>query len=183
MARSATIFKITLHIADIDRHYYDELNLTVARHPSETDERMMVRVLAFALHGQTGLQFSKGLSSDDQPDIWLKNLSGDIDLWIDVGLIDARRIRKACHRAGRVYIYSYGGHSAQLWWQQNADKLARFDNLTVIDLAKDSSTALAQMARRNMELQCTIDDGEICISDAEHSFYVQHHTLYSGKTQ
>lgn len=183
MALSATILKATLNIADISRHYYQELNLTIAQHPSETTERVMVRLLAYALHAQTQLQFTKGLSNDDEPDIWLKSLSGDIELWIDVGSIDAKRIGKACGRAAEVVIYCYGGHSTELWWQQNAQKLARYNNLTVIDLNRDNTRALAHMAQRNMELQCTIDDGQICLSDATQSIYVEYQVLCSSNTK
>lgn len=177
MAQNATIYKATLNVANIGQHYYDTLNLTIARHPSETEERMMVRLLAYALHAGPDLQFSKGLSTDYEPDLWLKSLTGEIELWIDVGLPDEGRIRKACNRAGQVFIYSYGGRSAQLWWRQNADKLARFNNLAVTDLAPVSTAALAGMARRNMELQCTIDDNEICLSDTGQTVYIEHQAL------
>jgi uncharacterized protein YaeQ len=179
MARKATICKAKLHIADISRHYYDDLSLTIAQHPSETDTRMMVRLLAFALHAYPGLAFTRGLSTDDEADIWLKNLSGDIELWIDVGQIDGKRIRKACHRAREVWIYSYGGRSAQLWWQQTAAALECHQNLTVVDLDATSTRAMAQMARRNMTLQCTIDNNEIYLSDGEQGIYVQQHTIYN----
>lgn len=177
MAQKATIYKAALNVANISQHYYDTLNLTIARHPSETEERMMVRLLAYALHAGPDLQFSKGLSTDNEPDLWLKNLAGDIELWIDVGLPDESRIRKASNRAGQVFIYCYGGRGAQLWWRQNAAKLARFSNLAVTDLAPESTAALAGMARRNMELQCTIDDSAICLSDTEQTVYIDHQPL------
>ena len=105
MALSATIFKIDLNIADMDRNYYADHRLVIARHPSETDERMMVRVLAFACHASDSLQFTRGLSSDeDEPDIWDKDLTGNIETWIDVGQPDPKRVRKACGRARQVFI-------------------------------------------------------------------------------
>jgi uncharacterized protein YaeQ len=178
MARNATICKALLHIADINRHYYEDIPLTIAQHPSETQQRMMIRLLAYALHAQPELVFCKGISTDDEPDLWQKNLNGTIELWIDVGLPDESRIRKACNRAAQVCVYTYGGRAAQLWWQQNADKLTRHDNLAIIDLAESSTNALANMAQRNMELQCTIDGDEICLSDATQTLYIEHQLLY-----
>src|SRR5487761_2687911 len=123
MTQKSTVFKVDLHIADLDRHYYHDHALTLARHPSETDERMMVRLLAFALHAHEALSFANGLSTDDEPDLWQKDLTGAIELWIDVGLPEERAIRKACGRAGQVCIYSYGGRAAVIWWEQCRSKL------------------------------------------------------------
>jgi len=97
--------------------YYQDHALTIARHPSETEERMMVRLLAFALNADGTLVFGAGLSADDEPDLWCKELTGNIQTWIDVGLPDEKRIRKACGRADSVFVYSYGGRAAQLWWE------------------------------------------------------------------
>lgn len=165
MALKATIFKADLNIADMDRHYYHDHALTIAQHPSENDERMMVRLLAFALHAHEDLAFGRGLSTEDEPDLWHKDLTGAIELWIDVGLPDERRIRKACGRAKQVVIYSYGGRGADLWWEQNHSKLERVNNLSVSNLPADTSLALAKLARRTMQLQCTIQDGQIWIAD------------------
>ena len=165
MALKATIFKAELQIADIDRHYYQNHALTIAQHPSETDERMMVRLLAFALHAHEALAFGKGLSTEDEPDLWQKDLTGAIDLWIDVGLPDEKRLRKACGRAKQVFIYSYGGRNANLWWDQNRNKLEQSKNLTVINLPPATTQALAKLAQRTMHLQCTIQDGEVWLAD------------------
>jgi uncharacterized protein YaeQ len=165
MALKATICKATLQIADMDRNYYHDHVLTIARHPSETDERMMVRVLAFALHAGDALSFGKGLSTDDEPDLWQKDLTGAIETWIDVGLPDEKRIRKACGRADQVVIYTYGGHGASLWWDQVSGKLERARNLTVVNLAQASTRALAKLASRNMRLHCTIQDEQIWLAD------------------
>lgn len=165
MALKATIFKAELQIADMDRHYYHDHALTIAQHPSETDERMMVRLLAFALHAHEALAFGKGLSTEDEPDLWQKDLTGVIDLWVDVGLPDEKRIRKACGRAKQVIIYSYGGRNADLWWEQNRSKLERAKNLTVLGLPQVSTQALAKFAQRTMHLHCTIQDGEIWLAD------------------
>ena len=173
MALNATIFKAELQIADIDRHYYHDHALTIARHPSETDARMMVRVLAFARHAHEALLFGKGLSSDDEPDLWRKDLTGAIALWIDVGLPDEKRTRRACGRADEVFIYSYGGRGAELWWEQTRDKLDRTSNLTVVNLPFSASQALAKLAQRSMQLQCTIQEGQIWIADADRRVEVE----------
>jgi uncharacterized protein YaeQ len=167
MALNATIFKAELQIADMDRNYYHDHALTIARHPSETDERMMMRVLAYALHAHEALSFGKGLSTEDEPDLWQKDLTGAIELWIDVGQPDERRLRRACGRARQVVIYSYGGQGAAIWWDQIASKLERTSNLTVISVPVAASQALAKLARRNMQLNCTIQDEQVWLGDME----------------
>lgn len=177
MAIKSTIFKVELQIADMDRNYYHDHALTIAQHPSETDERMMVRVLAFALHADEALSFGKGLSADDEPDLWQKDLTGAIDLWIDVGLPDEKLIRKACGRARQVVVYTYGGRGADIWWNQNVSKLERLNNLTVINLPETTSQALATLVQRTMQLQMTIQDGEIWIADNNARIQVELATL------
>ncbi len=165
MALKATIFKATLQIADMDRHYYADHALTLARHPSETDERMMIRLLAFALNAREGLEFTRGLSTDDEPELWVKNLTGDIDLWIELGLPDEDRLRKACNRAREVILYTYGGRGVPVWWDKHHSKLARHRNLTVINLPAEGTEALAALAERSMTLQVTIQDGDVSVGD------------------
>jgi uncharacterized protein YaeQ len=172
MAIKATIFKAQLNIADMDRHYYGDHTLTIARHPSENDERMMVRLLAFALNASESLAFTRGISSDDEPDLWQKNLNDEIELWIELGQPEEKRIRKACARATQVIIYTYQPRSAPIWWQQLADKLERFDNLSVYHLPEDSASQLAALAARSMQLQCTIQDGSAWFSSGEQSLSI-----------
>ncbi|MBI3094848.1 MAG: YaeQ family protein, partial [Rhodocyclales bacterium] len=170
MALKSTIFKVELQIADLDRNYYQNHTLTVARHPSETDERMMVRVLAFAMHADPALAFGKGLSSEDEPDLWRKDLTGAIELWIDVGLPDEKRVRRACGRSQQVVVLTYGGRVADMWWQQNQAALQRQDKLTVINLSTEDSRALAALAERGMQLQCTLQEAELwLIVDGENT--------------
>lgn len=164
MALNATIFKCELQVADLDRPHYGDYPLTLARHPSETDERLMVRLLAFALHAGEGLQFTRGLSSSDEPDLWLRELNGDIALWIEAGLPDERRIRKACSRARQVVVYAYGGRTAAIWWQGIAAQLTRFDNLAVFNLPKADSDALTTLCMRNMRLSATVQEGQVWLS-------------------
>jgi uncharacterized protein YaeQ len=183
MALKATIFKAELHIADMERGYYHDHSLTIARHPSETDERMMVRLLAFALNADEALTFGGGLSTDDEPDLWRKDMTGSIKTWIDVGLPDEKRVRKACGRADAVFVYSYGGHAAQLWWQQVANKLARLHKLTVIDLPQAGTRALAARAARNMQLQFTIQDGQVWVGDERESVQLDPKTILAAKPE
>ena len=165
MAPNATIFRATLHIADMDRQYYEDHAITLARHPSETDERMMVRLLAFALHAHEALSFGRGLSTDDEPALWQKDLTGSIDLWIEVGLPDEKTIRQACGRSRQVLVYAYGGRSIDQWWSNYSAPLDRLRNLTIFTITQDSSRALAQFVQRSMELDCTIQDGQILVGD------------------
>ena len=173
MALNATIFKANLQIADIDRNYYDDRAVTIARHPSETDERMMVRLLAFARHAHDALSFGKGLGSDNEPDLWQQDLTGAIDLWIDVGQPDEKRIRRACGRAKAVVVYCYGGRSADLWWSQSSDKLDRARNLSVINLPLAATQSLATLARRSMRPQFTLQDGQIWVADPERTVAIE----------
>lgn len=182
MALNATIYKAHLHIADMDRHYYQNHALTIARHPSETGERMMVRVLAFALNAHEALSFGKGLSADGEAAVWLKDLTGAIELWIDVGLPDEKEVRKACGRASRVIIYSYGGRNADLWWTQHQSKFERLNNLAVVNLSTTTTQILGRMAHRNMELQCTIQDGEVWLGNNEDGSLVELKTHQRWRT-
>jgi uncharacterized protein YaeQ len=166
MALKATIFKANLQIANMDRHYYREHALTIARHPSETDERMMVRLLAFACQASETLAFSKGLSDVDEPDLWQKDLTGAIELWIEIGQPDEKRMLKACGRAAQVVVYCYGNTSS-IWWAQVKGKVERAKNLTVLALPAPTAQALAQLAQRSMQLQCSIEDGQIWLRSNE----------------
>lgn len=167
MALKATIFKATLNIADMDRHYYADHHITLARHPSENDERMMSRLLAFVLSASEDLEFTKGLSTDDEPELWRQSLSDEIELWIELGLPDESRLRKACNRSRQVILYTYGGRAVPLWWEKHHNKLTRFDNLTIINLPTAPIEALAAMVERTMSLQCSIQDGEVSIGNED----------------
>ena len=167
MALKATIFKAELAVADMDRHYYQTHTLTIAQHPSETDERMMVRLAVFALHAQEQLSFTKGLSQEDEPDLWQKSLSDEIELWIELGQPDEKRLRQACGRAQQVFVYTYQSRSANVWFTQQKDSFKRFGNLTIKHFNADTVTALANMAARTMRLQCTIQDGDVWLSNDE----------------
>jgi uncharacterized protein YaeQ len=173
MALKSTIFKVQLQLADMDRHVYGDHALTIARHPSETDERMMMRVLAFALqlpvddtHG--ALEFAKGLSDADEPDLWQKDLTGALVQWVEVGQPDERRLLKACARAERVSVYAYSSSVAQ-WWPPLAPRLTRVTNLAVWQVASEHSQALAAMAARGMRLQVNVQDGLVWVDDGERS--------------
>ncbi len=177
MALKSTIFKAELSIADIDRGYYHDHTLTVARHPSETDERMMLRLLAFALHADDALEFGRGLSTDDEPDVWRRDLTGAIEQWIEVGLPEERTVRKACGRAREVHVLAYGGRAVDLWWQGAREKLERQDRLTVSEVPIDASRALARLAARQMRLQVTIQEGHVLIANGATSLPVELRTL------
>ena len=160
MALKSTVFKADLQVSDLDRHYYQSHALTIAQHPSETDDRMMVRVLAFALNADEALVFGKGLSSDDEPDLWRKELTGDIDLWIEIGQPDEQRILRAAGRAKRVIVYSYSGRSAEVWWKKTAAAVARTRNVSVVDIAPATVDALAALTQRTMQIQFMVQDGQ-----------------------
>ncbi len=182
MASNATIFKAAIQIADIDRQYYQDHTLTLARHPSETDERMMVRLLAFVLHAHEALSFGRGLSTEEEPALWQKDLTGAIDLWIEVGQPDEKTIRQACGRAKQVYIYGYGGRGAEQWREKNLATLEQLNNLAVLNLSLDGGRTLAQLAQPNMQLQCTIQEGQIWMANGESTAHIELTTLKSAST-
>lgn len=165
MALKATIFKAELQVSDLDRHYYASHALRVARHPSETDARMMLRLLAFALHADEALQFTRGISTVDEPDLWQIAPDGTIELWIELGQPDERRLRQACGRARRVVVVSYGDRAAGPWWDKLGPRVAGLGRLTVLHVADGPLQALAGLAARNMQLDCTIDGGVAWLTD------------------
>jgi uncharacterized protein YaeQ len=173
MALKSTIYKAALQVSDMDRNYFGQHVLTVARHPSETDERMMIRLLAFACHAGEMLEFGRGLSADDEPDIWQRDLTGVIQLWIDVGLPDEKLLRKACGRSRQVILYVYGGKGADIWYAANRTQLERLGNLQIFSLPVAGTQMLAGLAQRNMDLQCTIQEGQIWFSGGEETVQIE----------
>ena len=156
----------------MDRNYHAEHALTVARHPSETDERMMARVLAFALNAHERLEFGKGLSEQDEPDLWQKDLTGLVEHWIEVGQPDDKRLLRACGRAGRVSVYAYGNR-ADLWWKPIAAKVERAKNLVAWRIPPEAAQALGKLAGRNMQLQCTVQEGQVYFSGGEETVQLE----------
>ncbi len=161
MALNSTIYKVELQISDMDRHYYATHALTLARHPSETEERLMVRLLAFALYADDRLEFGKGISDEDEPALWRKAYTDEIELWIEVGQPDETRIRKACGRSRQVVVISYGGNASELWWNKVGAALGRNRNLTVLDIPASTVAQLVALLQRGMRLQCLIQDGQL----------------------
>jgi uncharacterized protein YaeQ len=171
MALKSTIFKAELQVADMERSHYGTHALVLARHPSENDERMMVRLLAFALHAvgedsEAPLSFANAMEQMDEPDLWRRSLVGEIDLWVDVGQPDEKWLRKASHRSRELVLYLFG-RSAGLWWTQNRATLEKLANLRVRQVPAEASAALAALAKRTMRLQCTVQDGQIWLGDGD----------------
>lgn len=179
MALKATIFKASLQVSDIDRNYYGEHALTLARHPSETDERMMMRVLAFALNAHEHLAFGKGLSDADEPDVWQRDLTGTVVHWIDVGQPDERRLIRASGRAQRVSVYAYGNR-VESWWKASAERLQRAKNLAVWRVPAATSESVGRLAQRAMQLQCMVQEGQVWISTAADTVQVEVDVLQSA---
>ena len=165
MALKATIYKAAVNVADLDRNQFLDANLTLARHPSETEERMMLRLLAWIMYADDRLQFTRGLSADDEPEVWQLNDHLGVDLWIEMGLPEERRIKKACSRSQQVALFTYNSRAAEIWWQQNQTALAGFKNLTVWYFDDAKLSQLTTLATRNMTLQATLQEGTIWLSD------------------
>ena len=179
MALKATIYKADLSIADMDRNYYGDHTLTIARHPSETDERVMIRVLAFALHADPALAFTKDLFDVDEPALWQKDLTGAIQTWIEVGQPDEKRLLKAAGRSEKVIVYSYSATS-DIWFKGLANKIDRAKNVAVVNILNEASVQLETMAKRNMQLQCTIQDGQVWLTDGTDTVLVERQYLRGG---
>ena len=174
MALKSTIFKADLQLADIDHGCYTDLQLTLARHPSETDERMMLRLAALALNahqvhdlcgGDGRIGFGAGLSSPDEPDVQLLDFTGRTRLWVEVGQPDDKPLAKACSKADAVIVYAYGP-AAEVWWRAIEGKLTRLDRLQVWRIAAADALALAALAERSMQLQATVQEGQLTLSAA-----------------
>jgi len=181
MALKSTVFKADLQVNDLDRHYYQTHPLTLARHPSETDERMMIRMLAFALNADPALAFGGDVSAQDEPSLWIKDLTGAIRLWVEVGLPEPRLLRKAAGRSDSVMVYAYG-RSADLWWKDSMGLLEQVDSLAVWKIPQTTSLPLAALARRSMQLQCLIQDGDATLSDDAASVTVERVLLKAARS-
>ena len=166
MALKATIYKVELEIVDMDRNYYVTHRLTLACHPSETGERLMVRVLAFALNAHERLEFGKGISDSGEPDLWQRDLTGEIELWIELGHPDEKLLAKAIGRSPRVVVYTYSANP-QLWWDPIKRRFEGEKKLSVFNINARSAKDLARLADSSMNLQCSIQDGEIWFRDEE----------------
>lgn len=177
MALKSTIFKAELQIADMDRGVYASPQLTLAQHPSENEERLMVRLLAYALNtrgeaDQPPLAFARGMTEMDEPDLWRKTYADEIELWIDVGLPDEKWIRKASHRSRETLVYAWGGKTP-IWWAQHKGTLSRLPGLQVWQLPAEQVAAMAGLVARSMRLQCTVQDGQIWLGDGEQTVEIQ----------
>jgi uncharacterized protein YaeQ len=186
MAIKSTIYKANLSIANIDQGYYAEHALTLARHPSETDERMMVRLVALAMqahqlqvlcNGDGVLAFGAGLSDTNEPDVWIKDFTDQIKVWIEVGLPEERPILKACGKSAKVFIYPYH-HNTLIWYRGIENKIARLKNLEIYQIPAEQSQALALMAQRSMQLQATIQESSCLMSNGEQSVEITFERLF-----
>lgn len=166
MALKSTVFKADLQLADLDRNHFGDYALTLAQHPSETMERVMIRLLAFALYASEDLRFGRGLSNEEDASLWEIDPGGVTRLWIDLGLPDETRIKKACSRADRAVVVTYGGRASDLWWQQHVNTLSRYRNLSVIQITPEDSETLVALANRTMKLSWTIQEGMVYLAEA-----------------
>jgi uncharacterized protein YaeQ len=172
MAIKATIYKANIELADMDRNYYDSLQLTLAQHPSETPQRLMVRLIAYILNAHENLQFGKGVSDEDEAAIWQINYSDEIDLWIELGQLDTKRLKKACNQAKAVTLYCYGT-SVNTWWSQAEQSMNKLERLTIEQFEPDTCEALVKLLTRSMEFQCSIQDGQLWLTSGEETLLIE----------
>ncbi|MEG0820989.1 MAG: YaeQ family protein [Burkholderiaceae bacterium] len=166
MALRSTIHKVELEVSDLDRHYYATHSLTLARHPSETEERMMMRLLAFCLHASPDLDFGRGLSTDDEPALWERDPTGSIERWVEVGLPDEKLVRRALGRARRVLVLAYGERKLGPWWQQNSVAMSGVERLDVITVSDAEAAAMTALVERSMKLGVTLQEGHVWLASA-----------------
>lgn len=180
VALKATIYKINLQVANMDTHYYEQHSLTLAKHPSETDERLMVRLLTFALYANEALMFGKDISEDNDPTLWIKDLTGAVDLWIEIGQPDERTLRKACNHAKQVVLVLYGAQT-DLWWKHHQRELVQKSNLTVLQLPYKETQAMAAIAQRGMDLTCNIEAGQVMLMSDETTINIEPVILHPSR--
>jgi uncharacterized protein YaeQ len=187
MALKATIYKAKVQLADMDRNVYADHELTIARHPSETDERMLIRLLIFALNApptndHSALEFAKDMWDADEPALWEKDLTGRIQHWIEVGQPDEKRIMQASSRSERTSVYNFSSSTAQ-WWAGISSKISRAKKLTVWQVPSVQSQALAALANRSMEIDVTVQEGTIWVGDGQRSIEISPYRLYGNENQ
>lgn len=173
MALSSTIYKAELQISDLSRDYYQAHTLRIACHPSESQARMMLRLLAFAMNADEQLSFGAGLSTDDEPDLWLRDYSGEIIHWIDLGQPTEKRVKVACGRARQVSLIAYSEKNAEPWWDKIASRISRFDNLAVYFCSDDCLADLERLCQRAMNLNVVIESGAVMLSDDQSSVEIE----------
>ena len=167
MALKSTIYKVSLQVSDFERDLYQSFTHKVALHPSETLERMLLRLLAFSVYADEDLTFTKGLSTEDEPDLWRKSLSGEVELWIDLGLPDLKRVRKAAGRSRKVLVFAYGGQKVRSWFDGISSDLEKIDNITVIGVDMAEIEPLIPQIQRSMELALMIQKNSISVTLGE----------------
>jgi uncharacterized protein YaeQ len=166
MALKPTLYKIHLQLVDTDRDVYDNCKFTLTQHPSETVSRMMVRLMVFAINYHQDLQFTKGLSSQDEPDIWQISPTLEIQSWIEVGQASADRMRKGVSRSRKVLLYAYGTETA-VWWQKSAAAFKSLPHIQVFKFDHRQISPLADLVERKMQLTVSISAGELYINAGE----------------
>ena len=179
MALKPTIYKAQVKLADSDRNCFEELALTVAKHPSETIERMTVRLLAYCINSGRGLEFTKGLSSADEPDIWQHADNGEIEHWIELGQPEEPRLRKACGKAKNISVYAFG-KSADTWWKLNGDAIAALPRIQIWQFPWTEVEAASDMMSRTMKLGLSIVGGTLYLDDGSSSVTLEPSMLFSA---
>ncbi len=171
MALKPTIYKATVNIVDMNRDIYSTEKLTLALHPSETETRMMVRLMAFVLNYDQDLSFTKGLSSTDEPDLWIVRPDGSIPCWIEVGQASPERLRKAVSKADKIRLYAYGSET-DIWWSKQGSAISELPKTEVFQLPAEQVEPLSQLCDRNMELTVTLSEEQLFVSSGEHQFEI-----------
>ena len=177
MALKPTIHKFRISLSDTNRDVYDAEQITIAQHPSEPVDRMMARVLALCFHWQPELALTKGLSTTEEPDLWIKSLDQQIQLWVDIGEPSLDRIKKACRVADRVDVFTFNSKS-EVWWDQVKNKVHQYD-ANIYRFGHSGIEALSQVVERSMNLSVMISDESVYVDSEKGSFEVSLESLHS----
>jgi uncharacterized protein YaeQ len=166
MAQPPTIYRATIRLADIDRNHYEQLQFTVAQHPSETAERLTVRLLAYALCHEDGLAFTRGIGAGDEPDLWRKGADGRVSLWVEVGLPDPERLLRAARHAEKVILFACGNNRWR-WEKAHLPRLSAADNLTVYSFEQDFLQQIVGRLQRGIDWSLTVTEGMLYLTVAD----------------
>jgi len=172
MAIGASIYKVNLNLSNFNTHYYHDFNLTMAKHPSENEARMMFRLAAFCYCAHEDLEFTKGLSTQDEPELWQKDLTGDILHWIELGQPDEKRIKQAAGKSRKVSIFTTNPNSA-LEWESKIKKKVSSDKVNIYHLDVTDNGPIDRFVEKSMILSCTLEDNLMHLSNDRERIGIQ----------
>ncbi|WP_305046849.1 YaeQ family protein [Geoalkalibacter sp.] len=181
MALPSTIHRAVVQLSDVDRGIYETLQVTLARHPSETAQRLVLRLLAYAVCHAPELSFTKGICAGDEPDLWIREPDGRVKLWIEVGTPEPQRLLKACRHAEQVVLLTAGPGRFR-WDAQYRELLTGLDNVRVLGVDYDFVSQVATGLERSITWELTISGGSLYLTSAKQTYETTLETLVSAES-